>query len=102
MQSFDGLMLHVTALDAISQLDLMLSMLYNHQQIGDAIERYNELMRESLNNIQKMASDDSYKIYHKRINQTGRHRYVYNWRWMGLPIIQLPADIAATQRLFGK
>jgi cephalosporin hydroxylase len=57
-------------------------------------------MRESLNNIKKMASDDSVQnISRAWINQTGPHRYVYNWRWMGLPIIQLPADIAATQEI---
>ena len=32
MQSFDGFTPYVTALDAIPNLDLMLSMLYNHQQ----------------------------------------------------------------------
>jgi cephalosporin hydroxylase len=28
-----------------------------------------------------------------------RHRYCYNFRWMGLPIIQYPADIVAMQEL---
>jgi cephalosporin hydroxylase len=28
-----------------------------------------------------------------------RHRYTYLWSWMGAPIIQLPADIVATQEI---
>jgi cephalosporin hydroxylase len=28
-----------------------------------------------------------------------RHRYTYLWRWCGLPIIQLPADILTTQEI---
>jgi len=57
-------------------------------------------VHESQNNIKKMSSDDSVKsVSQAWINQTGLHRYVYNWRWMGLPIIQLPADIVATQEI---
>ena len=33
------------------------------------------------------------------INASGLHKYVYNWRWMGLPIIQFPADIMALQEI---
>ncbi|MBV1703235.1 MAG: class I SAM-dependent methyltransferase [Hyphomicrobiales bacterium] len=28
-----------------------------------------------------------------------RHRYTYMWSWMGVPIIQMPADIVATQEI---
>ena len=28
-----------------------------------------------------------------------RHRYTYLWSWMGVPIIQMPADIVATQEV---
>lgn len=56
--------------------------------------------RESLQNIGAMAEDtDVKKISQEWINATGQYRYVYNWKWLGLPIIQLPADIVATQEI---
>lgn len=56
--------------------------------------------RESLQNISAMAEDaDVRRISQEWINATGQYRYVYNWKWLGLPIIQLPADIVATQEI---
>ncbi|PJI41913.1 cephalosporin hydroxylase family protein [Ferrovibrio sp.] len=31
--------------------------------------------------------------------QSDRYHYAYQWTWLGLPIVQLPADILATQEL---
>lgn len=31
--------------------------------------------------------------------RSARHKYVYNWRWCGLPIIQLPPDVLVTQEI---
>lgn len=56
--------------------------------------------RESLENIGAMARDAAVKsVSQEWINTTGQYRYVYNWKWMGLPIIQLPADVVATQEI---
>lgn len=33
------------------------------------------------------------------INTTARHKYTYNFRWMGRPIIQFPQDLVAMQEL---
>lgn len=33
------------------------------------------------------------------INSIARHKYTYNFRWLGRPIIQLPQDIVAMQEL---
>ncbi|MDX2256960.1 MAG: CmcI family methyltransferase [Pseudanabaenaceae cyanobacterium bins.39] len=55
---------------------------------------------ESIENIKKLSSDPEVKnVSQEWINKTGPHKYVYNWRWMGLPIIQLPADVVATQEI---
>jgi cephalosporin hydroxylase len=55
---------------------------------------------ESKKNIEKMATDKSVKNKSQEwIDKTGPYKYVYNWRWLGLPLIQLPADIVATQEL---
>jgi cephalosporin hydroxylase len=55
---------------------------------------------ESLASIRHLAADiDAQRISQQWIDITGPHRYVYNWRWMGLPIIQLPADVVALQEI---
>lgn len=36
------------------------------------------------------------------IVQADKHRYSYLWSWMGVPIIQMPADIVATQEIIWK
>ena len=36
------------------------------------------------------------------IVRADRHRYTYLWTWLGVPIIQLPADIMATQEVVWK
>ena len=55
---------------------------------------------ESEQNISEMAADAAVtKVSQQWIDATGPYRYVYNWKWLGLPIIQLPADIIATQEI---
>lgn len=55
---------------------------------------------ESERNISAMAADSAVTTVSQQwIDTTGPYRYVYNWKWMGLPIIQLPADIVATQEI---
>ncbi|MDC1004974.1 CmcI family methyltransferase [Opitutales bacterium] len=56
--------------------------------------------RESIENIERMSRDQTVKkVSRDWIDKTGPYKYVYNWRWLGLPIIQLPADIVAIQEI---
>ncbi len=55
---------------------------------------------ESIENIRKLSEDPAVKrVSQEWIDRTGAYKYVYNWRWMGLPIIQLPNDIVAVQEI---
>jgi cephalosporin hydroxylase len=50
--------------------------------------------------IDDMRADDDFRtLSRKWFAQSIRHRYSYNFRWLGLPIIQYPADIIAVQEL---
>jgi cephalosporin hydroxylase/nucleoside-diphosphate-sugar epimerase len=50
--------------------------------------------------IAAMAADGEFRELGRAwFTQSFRHRYSYNFRWMGLPIIQYPADIVAMQEL---
>lgn len=56
--------------------------------------------RESLQNIKRMGGDAALKqVSQDWINTSAGHNYVYNWKWLGLPIIQFPADIVVTQEI---
>jgi cephalosporin hydroxylase len=33
------------------------------------------------------------------VARSAQHKYVYNWRWCGLPIIQLPTDVMVMQEI---
>ena len=50
--------------------------------------------------VARMAADE--EVRQKTldwINTTARHKYTYNFRWMGRPIIQFPQDLVAMQEL---
>jgi cephalosporin hydroxylase len=50
--------------------------------------------------VAAMASDEEFRSLSREwIAQSVKHRYSYNFRWLGLPIIQYPADIIAMQEL---
>ncbi len=50
--------------------------------------------------IAAMAADKEFCALGRAwFTESFRHRYSYNFRWMGLPIIQYPADIIAMQEL---
>ncbi len=56
--------------------------------------------RECEANIDAMGRDANLAaLSGEWIAGSGRYKYVYNWRWCGLPIIQLPPDVLATQEL---
>jgi cephalosporin hydroxylase len=45
---------------------------------------------------------DAFQKSKDAIIAADRHKYAYLWTWMGVPIIQLPADIMATQEAIWK
>lgn len=59
-----------------------------------------EFERESRANAARMIEDARLReVTSDWIHATHEHRYSYNFRWLGLPIIQLPQDILAIQEL---
>jgi len=51
-------------------------------------------------NIQSLAQDqDLQSLSRIWLREVGTHKYPYNFRWMGRPIIQCPQDIVAMQEL---
>lgn len=53
--------------------------------------------------VQQMVVDTEFcETSSNWMRQSVIHRYSYNYRWMGLPIIQYPADIVAMQELIWK
>jgi cephalosporin hydroxylase len=64
------------------------------------LEAMSQYDLESADNIRQMYADESVRLLSQQwINATGPYKYVYNWKWHGRPIIQLPADILLTQEL---
>ncbi len=56
--------------------------------------------RECDANLDGMANDQGLAALSRDwIAHSARYKYVYNWRWCGLPIIQLPPDVLATQEI---
>ena len=43
--------------------------------------------------------DDAFKASTALLTQLDRYDYSYLWSWMGVPIIQMPADVMATQEV---
>lgn len=63
----------------------------------EALQEYD---LESAENIRQMSADESVRTASQIwINATGSYKYVYNWKWLGRPIIQLPSDVMLTQEL---
>jgi len=61
------------------------------------IEQFNE---EVKTNIEGLGQDANVKATSAEwINQIVKHKYTYNFKWMGRPIIQFPQDIVAMQEL---
>lgn len=60
----------------------------------------NDFAGEVQKNISALAADS--ELWEKSLNwmfDVGRHRYTYNFQWLGRPIIQYPQDIVAMQEL---
>lgn len=61
------------------------------------IEEFNKERQE---NILGLSEDkDLKKLSLDWLKDIGRHKYVYNFNWLGRPIIQLPTDVFALQEL---
>lgn len=59
-----------------------------------------DFQRECDVNIAAMGGDHELaRLSREWIARSARHKYVYNWRWCGLPIIQLPPDVLVTQEI---
>lgn len=59
-----------------------------------------EFERRKKVDIASMRGDAEFRELGRRwFEESVQHRYSYNFRWMGLPIIQYPADIVAMQEL---
>ena len=62
-----------------------------------------EFEKENKDNISSMASDNDLK--EKTLSwifSAEKYQYSYHFRWLGLPIIQFPQDIVATQEIIWK
>jgi len=61
---------------------------------------FTQFKMERKQNIEQQGKDDALK---KKANDflssSDKYKYSYNFRWMGLPIIQLPQDIIAMQEI---
>ena len=63
----------------------------------ESIDLYDQ---ESFTNIKKMETDTYLqKLSQDWIDRSLQHRYVFNWKWLGKPIIQHPSDVVATQEI---
>lgn len=59
-----------------------------------------EFRKERENQIQKMAEDAEFvSLSQHWLRESMQRRYVYNFDWLGRPIIQYPQDIVAIQEL---
>lgn len=61
---------------------------------------HDEFERACRENAAKMAADPEMRaLSDEWIARSAPHKYTYNFRWLGLPIIQLPQDIVALQEI---
>ena len=60
-------------------------------------EQFADEVNDNITGLGKDAKIQAHSI--EWINQIAEHKYTYNFRWMGRPIIQLPQDIVAMQEL---
>lgn len=64
------------------------------------MSQVSEFELEKKVNIERMASDKSFRLLtNKWFIESCKHKYSYNFTWMGRPIIQFPQDIIAMQEI---
>ncbi len=65
--------------------------------MSDEMSRF---AQEVQDNIAGLAQDESFhRSSLQWLIESGKHKYSYNFRWLGIPIIQYPQDIIAVQEL---
>lgn len=57
----------------------------------EAAKRKNADLQHQDANLQRVAT--------QLVNESFKHDYAYQWTWLGMPVIQMPADIVAVQEL---
>ncbi len=66
-------------------------------------EQSRKFAEEVAQNLAKQAEDDQLRqLSRDWMADTIRHKYSYNFSWLGRPIIQYPQDIVAMQELLWK
>ena len=61
---------------------------------------FEEFARQRAASIEELSRDhDLRRRAIDFVHDVGKRRYVYNFDWLGLPIIQFPQDIVAIQEL---
>lgn len=60
-------------------------------------EQFNDEVADNITGLGRDATVKALSI--EWINQIAKHKYTYNFKWMGRPIIQLPQDMVAMQEL---
>jgi cephalosporin hydroxylase len=64
------------------------------------VDKVAEFFTEVAGNIRSLGGDaDLQGLSNIWIRETTRHKYTYNFTWMGRPIIQFPQDLVAMQEL---
>jgi cephalosporin hydroxylase len=70
------------------------------RKLGAMAESDIKFSSEKARHIAAMAGDRAFRALSQNwMVESIRHRYSYNFSWLGLPIIQYPADIIALQEL---
>jgi cephalosporin hydroxylase len=71
-----------------------------HLFIGAIMTIPNDFLNERVQNISAMAQDPGFAALSQQwLQESMQRRYVYNFDWLGRPIIQYPQDMAAVQEL---
>ncbi|RLE37346.1 cephalosporin hydroxylase [Candidatus Woesearchaeota archaeon] len=67
------------------------------------MNEHEKFKHEVRDNIKSLSGDSNLQSLSRTwVRDISRHKYAYNFTWLGRPIIQLPQDIIATQELIWK
>jgi cephalosporin hydroxylase len=63
----------------------------------DELKRFSDEVKANIDRL--TADDDAQQRARAWMNELTRQRYVYNFTWLGRPVIQLPQDLLAVQEI---
>lgn len=63
----------------------------------DPVQQFKNERRENIRAL--ISEDEAWEYARLFMKATGRHKYSYNFEWLGRPIIQLPQDLIAVQEI---